>query len=174
MLLKKYTMKKIWITCLLLAVSYFSFCQDKVITTFILVRHAEKDLTQSTNNPDLSSEGKVRATRLVDVLKQTDIQAVYSTDFKRTRQTVEPLAIARSLTINTYDARNNNDIDGMLQQYSGGTILVSGHSNTVPQFINYLIGEEKYQPMGDGEYGNIIIVSVIERGKNAKVVWLKY
>jgi hypothetical protein len=37
-----------------------------------------------------------------------------------------------------------------------------------------LIGEEKYKPMGDGEYGNIIVISLTEKSKNAKVIWLSY
>jgi len=152
-----------------------AFAQErKPVTTFILLRHAEKDLTQSTNDPDLSTEGKERAIKLVSMFKQSDVHAVYSTDYKRTRQTVEPLATARVLTIQLYDARKNSDIDTMLQKHAGQTIVVSGHSNTVPSFVNYLIGEMKYQPMGDGEYGNIIIVSLTERGKDAKVVWLTY
>jgi broad specificity phosphatase PhoE len=167
-------MKKIILAFLLLVVSHFAIGQDKSITTFILVRHAEKDLTQSTNDPDLSPVGKARATRLVEMLKQTDIQAVYSTNFKRTQQTVEQVAQSKSLAVTVYDARNTADIDAMVQKHVGQTILVSGHSNTVPAFANYLIGEEKYQPMGDGEYGNIIVISITERGKNAKVVWLKY
>jgi len=164
--------RKILVVALLITVSNFSFGQDKLITTFILVRHAEKDLTQSTSDPDLSAEGKARVTRLMKMLEQTDIQAVYSTNFKRTRQTIEPIAAARGIGVTTYDARSNADIDAMLKQHTGGTLLISGHSNTVPQFVNYLIGVEKYKPMEDGEYGNIIIVSVAEIGKNAKVVWL--
>jgi broad specificity phosphatase PhoE len=108
------------------------------------------------------------------MLKQTEINAVYSTDFKRTKQTVEPLIGSKSLSLNLYDPRKNTDIDAMLQQHAGQTILVSGHSNTIPAFANYLIGEEKYKPMGDGEYGNIIVISLTEKGKNAKVIWLSY
>jgi 2,3-bisphosphoglycerate-dependent phosphoglycerate mutase len=156
----------------LLLLTLTTFSQNKPITTFILIRHAEKDLTQSTPDPDLSAQGKVRANTLTNLLKQTDIQAVYSTDFKRTRQTLEPLATARSLTINIYDPRKNSDIDAILEKHEGQTILVSGHSNTIPQFANYLLGEEKYKPLEDDEYGNIIIVSVTARGKDAKVVWI--
>lgn len=166
-------MRKILVTLVLVTAALVGFSQDKAITTFILVRHAEKDLTQSISDPDLSPEGKARALNLVNMLKQTEIYAVYSTDFKRTRQTVEPVAGSKSLSINLYDPRKNTDIDAMLQKHAGQTVLVSGHSNTVPSFANYLIGEEKYKPMGDGEYGNIIVISVTEKGK-AKVVWLNY
>jgi 2,3-bisphosphoglycerate-dependent phosphoglycerate mutase len=167
-------MKKIFITALLLIIYATGFCQNNLITTFILIRHAEKDLTQSTSDPDLSAEGKARATKLVTMLKQTPVDAIYSTEYKRTRNTVEPLAAARSLLVMSYSPMIKEDIDIMLTKHKGGTVVVCGHSNTVPQFINYLIGEEKYKPMGDGDYGDIIVVSVTERSKNAKVVWLKY
>jgi hypothetical protein len=40
--------------------------------------------------------------------------------------------------------------------------------------LNYLIGEEKYKTFDDTDYGNLIIVSFTERGKNVKVTWLRY
>lgn len=159
---------------LLLVISGLAFAQEKPITTFILIRHAEKDLTQSTSDPELSAEGRNRVTRLVDVLKKTDIHAIYSTPFKRTQQTVEPLASAKGLKVMPYQANKMDEIDNMLKLHAGGTVLLSGHSNTVPMIINYLMGEEKYKILDDGDYGNIIIVSVTERGKNAKVIWLRY
>ena len=167
-------MIKTLITFLLVINAFLGLSQTAPITTFILVRHAEKDLTQSTADPDLSQEGKDRALNLVKMLNQTEIQAIYSTDFKRTKQTVDPTATAKSLSVNIYDPRQTGEIDIMLQKHAGQTLLVSGHSNTIPAFVNYLIGLEKYKPMGDGEYGNIIIVSVAQRGEKAKVVWLNY
>lgn len=166
-------MKKI-LFILFAAITTSSFSQDPAITTFILIRHAEKDLTQSTNDPDLSAAGKSRADKLVDVLKKTDIHAIYSTPFKRTQQTVEPLAASKTLNVGTYQANKMEEIDTMIKQHAGSTILLSGHSNTVPMILNYLIGEEKYKVLEDGDYGNVIIVSVTERGKNAKVVWMRY
>lgn len=165
-------MKRIVVAILFLCVSLFASAQEK-ITTFVLVRHAEKDLTQSTNDPDLSAEGKSRATRLAEVLKQTDITAIYSTPYKRTQQTVQPLSTAKSLEVKSYQPKPEA-IDAMLSQHAGGTLVVAGHSNTVPQFINYLLGEEKYKILDDGDYGNLIVVSVTTRGKDAKVTWLKF
>jgi 2,3-bisphosphoglycerate-dependent phosphoglycerate mutase len=159
---------------LFVAMSTVVFAQEKTITTFILIRHAEKDLTQSTNDPDLSVDGKARAARLSEMLKKTDIQAIYSTPYKRTQQTVESLAASKSLQILTYQANKMDEIDNMIKTHAGGTVLLSGHSNTVPMILNYLIGEEKYKVLEDGDYGNIVVVSVTERGKNTKVVWLKY
>lgn len=166
-------MKKL-IIILFVAINTIAFAQEKSITTFILVRHAEKDLTQSTNDPDLSAEGKARVTRLIELFKNAQIDAVYSTEFKRTRQTVEPLAQLRSLTVMSYQPMVKDDFDLMLKKHQGQTILVSGHSNTIPNLVNYLVGEDKYKNFEDTDYGNIIIVSITEQGKNAKVTWLRY
>lgn len=159
---------------LLLLIGISSFAQENTITTFILVRHAEKDLTQSTSDPDLSPEGKARATKFAELFSKSDIGAVYSTPYKRTRQTVEALAAAKGLQVTSYQPTKMDEIDNMIKQYAGKTIVVSGHSNTVPLVLNYLIGEEKYKMFDDSDYGNIIIVSVVQRGKDAKVVWMRY
>lgn len=166
-------MKRLFIL-LFVALSIAGSAQEKVITTFILVRHAEKDLTQSTNDPDLSADGKSRAVRLNELFKKTDITAVYSTPYKRTQQTIEALATEKGLKVVSYQANKMEEIDAIIKQHAGGTVVVSGHSNTIPLVANYLIGEDKYKQFDDSDYGNIIIISVTERGKNAKVVWMRY
>jgi 2,3-bisphosphoglycerate-dependent phosphoglycerate mutase len=147
---------------------------QQTITTFVLIRHAEKDLTQSTNDPDLAPEGKQRATKLAEVFAESEVTAVYSTPYKRTRQTVIELASRKNLPVNTYDANSEADIDKMLAEHRGGTIVVTGHSNTIPWFANKLIGMEKYRPLEDGDYNNLWIISVVEKGKVAKLMWLNY
>src|SRR5688572_9324376 len=69
--------------------------------TIILVRHAEK--VDASRDPELSAEGRQRAERLRRVIKKYKPGAVYSTDFKRTRDTVSPVASSRNLQIQTYD-----------------------------------------------------------------------
>jgi len=110
-------MKKLFFV-LLVVINNVAFTQEKAITTFILIRHAEKDLTQSTNDPDLSTEGKSHAARLVGVLMKTDIQAIYSTPFRRTQQTVEPLATAKAVQVIAYQANKTDEIDNMLKQHA--------------------------------------------------------
>lgn len=165
-------MKNLLITVFVFA-NLSTLAQEK-ITTFILVRHAEKDLTQSTNDPDLSAEGKIRAGKLAVLLKETEVSAIYSTPYKRTRQTVEMLASAKGLAITEYSANKEEEIDAMITSHAGGTVVVSGHSNTIPWFANKLLGSEKYRPFEDGDYDNVLIVSVAGKGKMAKLVWLNY
>lgn len=156
------------------AIGIHTQAQESKITTFILVRHSEKDLTQSTNDPDLSKEGHARVVKLVELFRNAQIDAVYSTEYKRTRQTVEPLAQPRSLPVMSYQPMIKEDVDLMLKKHVGQTVLVSGHSNTIPNLINYLLGEDKYKNFDDTDYGNVVIVSLTERGKNAKVTWLRF
>jgi len=145
---------------------------QEIPTTFILLRHAEKDMKQSTNDPDLSDAGKKRAERLASMLDKTVVTAIYSSDYKRTRQTVQSLAQRKGLPIQTYVPNQEDDIDAILAKNRGGTVVVAGHSNTIPQFVNYLLGEPRYHTFEDGEYGNLIIVSLIGRGAGVKVVWV--
>lgn len=144
------------------------------VTTFILVRHAEKDMTQSTTDPDLSAEGRLRAGRLALLLQNTDVAAVFSTPFKRTRQTVEPLAAGKNLIIQQYAVSEEKEIDKIFAAYKGKIILMCGHSNTIPGIANYLTGQSSYKTFDDADYGNVIIVALTELQKPGSVIWLKY
>lgn len=144
------------------------------VTTLILVRHAEKDMTLSTPDPDLSPEGRERAKRLAAMFKNTYLSAVFSTPYRRTRQTVEPLAALNGLPVTDYAAGNLQEIDKIFNQHAGKTVFICGHSNTIPALVNYLIGQDRYQVFDDNDYGNIIVVSVTAPGKPGSVVWITY
>src|SRR5205809_7384909 len=62
------------------------------VTTVILVRHAEKNIEPNNPDPDLSPAGQARAQELVRMLGAAGVNAIYATNFKRTQQTVKPLA----------------------------------------------------------------------------------
>jgi 2,3-bisphosphoglycerate-dependent phosphoglycerate mutase len=159
---------------LVLSVCHFTaFAQKTTITTFILVRHAEK-VADGTKDPELKPEGNERAARLAAMLKQTKVDAIYSTDFKRTKKTVLPYATAMNLSVNTYEAFKENEIESMLKKHAGGTILISGHSNNIPWIANRLLGKEEYGDFADDDYGNIFIVSVVEKGNVVKITQLRY
>ena len=70
-------MKKI-ILFFLLAIGTMGFAQQ-TITTFILTRHAEKG-DDGTKDPDLTQAGNERAQSLVRLLKNTKVDAIYSTN----------------------------------------------------------------------------------------------
>jgi len=155
-----------------LASILFGANSEAQITTIILVRHAEKGFDEA-GDPDLTSEGKIRAQELARVLQFTSIDAIYSTPFKRTQQTVEPLAGDNDLEIQTYNPFKLNEIKELIDKHKGQTLVFSGHSNTTPVILNKLTGKDTYRQLDDGDYDNLYIVSYQE-DKNATVTVLEY
>ncbi|TDH29304.1 hypothetical protein EXU57_04365 [Segetibacter sp. 3557_3] len=131
-------------------------------TTIILVRHAEKD-TVGGDDPELSAAGKKRSQQLQATLKQYLPDEFYSTAYKRTRQTLQPWAEKAGKEIKEYNPQNQEGFSQELLKLRGKTIVVAGHSNTVPTLVNLLEGAAKYQQLPDGVYNKIYIVTV--RGK---------
>lgn len=142
-------------------------------TTVILVRHAEKADEPETPNPTLSSAGLERAQILVHVLSQAEISSIYATQYLRTQQTVKPLADRLGLGINQVEARNTEELVKRIKVESRGhTILVAGHSNSVPEIIAALGGEQLPQ-IPDDQYDDLFVVTIAP-WQRVRVLALKY
>lgn len=127
-------------------------------TVVYLVRHAEK--VDDSADPDLSPAGRARAAELARFLGEAGVTAVFSSDFKRTRGTAEPLATALGLTIDIYDPRDPAATARTLRS-RGGKILVVGHSNTVPGLV-LALGGSPVSAIEDSEYDRLHIVILTE------------
>jgi broad specificity phosphatase PhoE len=123
-------------------------------STIFIVRHAEK--ADATKDPDLSEVGRARAEALAKMLKDTNITAVYATEFKRTQQTATPLAKALSITITTLPAKDNAALLAKLRA-STGNALVAGHGDTIPALIKAL-GISDPINIGENDYDNLFAV----------------
>ena len=123
-------------------------------STIFIVRHAEK--ADATKDPDLSKAGRARAEALAKMLKDTNITAVYATEFKRTQQTATPLAKALSITITTLPAKDNAALLAKLRA-STGNALVVGHGDTIPDLIKAL-GISDLINIGENDYDNLFAV----------------
>jgi 2,3-bisphosphoglycerate-dependent phosphoglycerate mutase len=163
-------MRNFFLIAAFLVVSVYANAQGK-ITTVILVRHAEKAL-ESTPDPNLSPEGESRAKKLAALLKDAKVDAVYSTNYKRTRNTVVPVATARGLEVQSYEPLKEDVIRDIIKKNEGGTILISGHSNTVPWTANLLLSTETFKNFEDSAYDNLIVIAI--SGNESKVTWLHY
>lgn len=164
-------MKRI-ILLLFISALTFNVSAQTDVTTFILVRHAEKS-KDDPRDPSLSEAGIKRAESLNAMLKQADIAALYSSPYKRTRSTVQPIADAKGLEVNTYDPRSAAFLEDIMTKFKGKTIVISGHSNTTPNVVNALIGEDRFKQLSEDDYSKIYIVSVTEIGKGT-VTLLSY
>lgn len=153
------------------------FCEE--ITTLILVRHAEK--ANESQDPALTEKGHKRAVDLAYVLKDVHIDAIYSTPLRRTQQTATPTAKAKDLKMITNNPKIPEGylefIDNIIKTHMGETVLVVGHSNTIPIMLKIILGENinlnnlKY--LNDKAYDNIFIASILVRG-NARITNLKF
>jgi predicted enzyme related to lactoylglutathione lyase/broad specificity phosphatase PhoE len=139
-----------------------------VTTTVYLVRHAEKEIN-SGKDPALTNQGAFRAKFLAKMLDQIAIDAVYSTDTIRTRDTAAPTAKSKSKKVRIYDAREIVYAD-FLENNHGKTVLVVGHSNTIPAFVNGLLGKQKYAELDESEYDNLFVVDIIGQRKSDKLL----
>ena len=143
------------------------------VTTIILVRHGEKNIEPNNPDPDLSPAGQARAQELVRVLGSTNIDAIYATNLKRTQQTVKPIADKIGKTLTVLDAKATADlVNRIVTANRGQTVLVAGHSNTVPAIVAALGGGSS-PDIPDSEYDNLFIVTIYKYG-SAKVVKLKF
>lgn len=134
--------------------------QDKEMTTYYLIRHAEKDrLVAGERDPELNAEGKQRAKNWSEVLREVKFDAIYSTDYKRTMQTAQPLAELNNLEILSYDPGKLYS-EKFRKATRGKTVMVVGHSNTTPHFANAILGEKKYNDIDDSENGALFIVQL--------------
>ncbi|MCL7763820.1 histidine phosphatase family protein [Polaribacter sp. Z014] len=143
------------------ALSLFCSCSSDETTTYYLIRHAEKDRTDKTNrNPDLNKNGQERANKWADRFKSVNFDAIYSTNYNRTLQTATPTAKSKNLEILKYNP--NKMYDSIFQQETKGkTVLVVGHSNTTPSFVNKIIEEKKYEDIDDHNNANLYIVTIL-------------
>ena len=144
-------------------------------TTFILLRHAEKDTSVAGStlmkaDPPLNKAGEQRAQNLIEVLKAFIPDAIYSTNYTRTKTTVAPIAKKFSKEIQLYDPRNLVTFAEQLQQMHGKTILIAGHSNTTPGLVNLLIKEKKYPDLEDSVYNQLWMVTIKDGKAAAKQI----
>jgi len=143
------------------------------VTTLILVRHAEKVIDPNNPDVDLNADGQDRAQELVRMFGDSGINAIYATQYKRTQETVKPLADRLGLPINQVNAKNTGDLLAHIRaQHSGQTIFVAGHNNTVPEIIA-AAGGPQFPNIPESEYDNLFIITIYRTGK-AKIVKMKY
>ena len=146
---------------------------SRPVTTVILVRHAEKKIEPENPDPDLAPEGFDRAREIAREFGDSGINAIYATQYKRTQQTVKPLADRTGVAVNLLNANQTDELVNRIQTtHRGQTVFIAGHNNTVPAIVSTL-SNENYPVIPESEYDNLYIVTIYRFGK-AKVLKLKY
>jgi broad specificity phosphatase PhoE len=135
--------------------------------TFYVVRHAEKAPVPAgasqmmASDPPLSEAGQARALALRDELKGDHIRYIYSTNFKRTLSTAQPLSEEMRVLTTTYSSRRDS-MDAFIQQLKAikkNNVLVVGHSNTIDDIANKLCGSTVVAAdLPESDYDNLFII----------------
>lgn len=107
--------------------------------TIFLIRHGEPALSANDTDPPLREEGRQRARTLAKMLEVADVRQIFVSSLRRTQETAEPLATALSLTPQQEDI-SAKVAAAIAALPEAGSVLVVGHTNTVPQMIEQLGG----------------------------------
>ena len=151
--------RAVYLLIILCALSSLSLAQDK---TIVLVRHAEKDTAAAnmTGDDPLSEAGRERSARLLKIVKKYKPHEIFATAYKRTQQTVEPIAAYRKKKVQTYDPAKQPDLVAQIMASKTEHYLIAGHSNTIPALANLLAKKEIFKQVPDTEYGVIWVVKI--------------
>jgi phosphohistidine phosphatase SixA len=131
----------------------------------IVVRHAEASAALGSD-PELTVGGRERAFALAEALQQAGVKAIFASQFRRTQQTARPLAEILGVEVEEI-AVVGGDIEAQAaalarrirEEHPGETVLIVGHSNTVPLIVQALCGVS-VRPLRDDQYGDLFIVDV--------------
>lgn len=161
-------MKKLFVVLNLVLFSIAASAQKT--TTVFIVRHAEKDLSTPSNaDPTLNGAGLQRSFDLRDVLQKEKIAAVFSTNYKRTIQTGNPLAQLINKEIIIYDANKNDElVNSIKEKYKGKKVLIVGHSNTILTIVKAFGATPSMQQIPDTQYNLLFEMTISSKETTLK------
>lgn len=135
--------------------------------TVILVRHAEKAAVDpQERDPDLSAEGRARASRLATLLGKAAVTRLVATEYRRTQQTLAPLSAKVGKPVEVSKAGQTDDLVRELRDApEDTTTVVATHSNVVPHIVHELgapplrdLGPDGFLP--DTEFARVLLLTV--------------
>ena len=140
---------------------------SETMTTYYLIRHAEKDRSDSTNaDPVLTERGLERAALWAQYFDTIALNKIYATHYKRTEQTAKFISEHKKLPIESYNPSTLVSED-FIKQTEGKKVLIVGHSNTTPILANKLYGDGNFEEIPDNENSRLYIIELTPGKKNA-------
>jgi broad specificity phosphatase PhoE len=154
------------------------FAEQQVATTTVyLVRHAEKQAAPA-GDPPLTEAGRARAAELLRIMGPLGIRTIITSQYLRTKETAGPLAAASGITPLVIPMaadrtapggiapRSIKELVDRILEHKGESVLVVGHSNTLPLIIKGL-GGAPVPDIPDAEYDNLFVVTISDKGEVA-------
>ena len=142
-------------------------------TVVICVRHAEKQ--PEGKDPSLTKEGHQRAQELSRIFDDIKIDAILSTEYNRTQETVRPLSNKKNVDVSLYNPRDLKAFAADIKKnYIGKYTLISGHSNSTPQFINAMMGRKELENIAHEDYDNMYVTILDDNGEITELHLVQY
>ncbi|MDQ3170747.1 MAG: histidine phosphatase family protein, partial [Acidobacteriota bacterium] len=119
--------------------------QSSAPTMVVIVRHAEA-VPDAGRDPVLGDAGRARAAALAEALRDAGVAAVYATQYQRTRLTGADVAAAANIEVTVRAIEGSADeyaaalATHVLSSHAGRTVVIVGHSNTVPALVKAFSG----------------------------------
>ncbi|MFO7565740.1 MAG: histidine phosphatase family protein [Enhygromyxa sp.] len=142
-----------------------------------IVRHAEKQAVSKDapaaqrKDPPLSQAGQLRALGLIEDVPVREIEAVYVTDTRRSRDTASAVVAVNGVRPIIYPPKDVLGLADRIRKRRGQSVLVVGHSNTIPPLIAEL-GIEAPIVIPESQYGDLWVVTLT--GGEAKLEVRRY
>jgi broad specificity phosphatase PhoE len=164
-----------------------AYLQRQPATTILLVRHAERQDAppapgecpppglgiQNSTGTSITDAGRERAAELAHVAGEAGVAAIYVTEVCRSQTTVKPLADRANVPVVQLNA---SDVQGLinhiLANQRGRTVLVSSHTDRIPQIVSAL-GAAPVPTVADTDYDNLWIITVPRLGR-PRLMLLKF
>lgn len=147
--------------------------EEMGVTRVFIVRHAEKE---TGKDPLLTAAGNARAGDLMRALQYEGIRKIYVSQYRRTQNTGDSLRLQLKIDTVHYAADTvcENLINAIIVHSDfGKTILIIGHSNTIPQIIRkFGVTDYPYGDIPDNEFDNLFLITY--KKEKAKLKKMKY
>lgn len=151
--------------------SFYASSQE--CSYFYLIRHAEKlRIDKTERNPKLNEKGILRAEKWKEVLKNINLDKIYSTNYNRTIETANPTSKSQNIDITIYSP-SNIDYKNFKEINKGKKVLIVGHSNTIPNFVNGLIEKDFYDQIDDLNNSNLYLVNICDNNVSHQILYIK-
>ncbi len=155
---------------------FIYFIPESQVTKVIVVRHAEKATNSNALGVELSVEGEKRAITLSNILNVSGVSAAFSTKtpsgqtYVRTFETVNNYAESKGFDVQYYKTAEEI-VELIKEQYSGQSVLVAGHTSTVPEILEGLGIDNP--PAINGQFNNLFVVFLMS-DDTSSMIRLKY
>jgi len=141
------------------------------MVTVLAVRHADIDLPPDTQDPELNAAGRLRADALAHVVGSAGVSTIFTSQFVRTKQTVEPSARLLGLTPRLAPPASTLALDARTGSL-GDVVLVAGHSNTIPTIL-VALGATSPPDIGEREFDNLFVFTT-HSADDGRLLHLRY